>query len=175
MGAQKLLMDVRGVPMLDRVLDACRDFETIVVSSPEVAPHIRLRPRMYVIQNTRPEQGMAHSFEIANGAAPPEHGLLVFLGDKPLVTATLANTIAQHALETQADVCFPERDGTGGHPVYFSPRARTRLEVTTGDSLQSLRDDPELSRVPVPVEDEGAYDDVNEPAQLRSMNRPGSP
>ncbi len=114
---------------------------------------------------------MAHAFEIANGVAPPEHALLVFLGDKPLVTATLAGTIAQHALETRADVCFPERAGVGGHPVYFSPRARTRLEVTTGDSLQSLRDDPELLRVGVPIEDEGAYDDVNDPVQLRSMNR----
>jgi CTP:molybdopterin cytidylyltransferase MocA len=170
MGAQKLLMDVRGVPMLDRVLDACRDFETIVVSSPEVSPHIRLRPRMQVIQNNRPELGMAHSFEIANGAVPPEHALLVFLGDKPLVTTTLASTIAQRAQESQADVCFPERGGVGGHPVFFSPRARTRLEVTTGDSLQSLRDDPELFRVGVPVEDAGAYDDVNDPAQLRSMN-----
>lgn len=170
MGAQKLLMDVRGVPMLDRVLDACRDFETIVISSPEVAPRIRLRPRMKVIRNTRPELGMAHSFEIANGAAPPDHGLLVFLGDKPLVTTTLAGTIAQRAQESQADVCFPERDGVGGHPVFFSPRARTRLEVTTGDSLQSLRDDPELSRLGVPIDDEGAYDDVNDPAQLRSMN-----
>lgn len=170
MGAQKLLMNVRGVPMLDRVLDACRDFETIVVSSPEVLPHIRLRPRMKVVQNSRPELGMAHSFEIANGAVPPEHALLVFLGDKPLVTTTLANTIAQRGLESQADVCFPERDGVGGHPVYFSPRARTRLEVTTGDSLQGLRDDPELARVGVPIDDEGAYDDVNDPAQLRSMN-----
>ena len=170
MGAQKLLMNVRGVPMLDRVLDACRDFETIVVSSPEVSPHIRLRPRMKVVQNSRPELGMAHSFEIANGAVPPEHALLVFLGDKPLVTTTLANTIAQRGLESQADVCFPERDGVGGHPVYFSPRARTRLEVTTGDSLQGLRDDPELARVGVPIDDEGAYDDVNDPVQLRSMN-----
>jgi len=171
MGAQKLLMDVRGVPMLDRVLDACRDFETIVVSSPEVFSHIRLRPRMQIIQNDKPDLGMAHSFEIANGAAPPEHGLLVFLGDKPLVTEALAHTIARRAEEMQADVCFPERGGVGGHPVYFSPRARTRLEVTTGDSLQSLRDDPELLRVPVAVDDEGAYDDVNEPAQLRSMNQ----
>jgi CTP:molybdopterin cytidylyltransferase MocA len=170
MGAQKLLMDVRGVPMIDRVLDVTRDYETIVVSSPEVAPHIRTRPRIQVILNPKPDLGMAHSFEIANGAAPPENALLVFLGDKPLVTEALAKTIVEHAITVGADVCFPERNGLGGHPVYFSPRARTRLEVTTGDSLQSLRDDPELLRVPVPVEDNSAYDDVNDPSQLRTMN-----
>jgi len=170
MGAQKLLMDVRGVPMIDRVLDACRDYETIVISSPEVAPHIRLRPRLSVVQNDKPDLGMAHSFEIANGTIEPESALLVFLGDKPLVTAELAKTIVDAGLTAGADVCFPERDGVGGHPVYFSPRARARLEVTTGDSLQSLRDDRELFRVPVSVEDGGAYDDVNEPSQLRTMN-----
>src|SRR5437764_4308698 len=137
MGAQKLLMDVRGVPMIDRVLDVTRDYDTIVVSSPEVAPHIHSRPRIQIILNAKPELGMAHSFEIANGAAPPEHALLVFLGDKPLVTTTLASTIAQHGLDSQADVCFPEHGGVGGHPVFFSPRARTRLEVTNGYCQQS--------------------------------------
>ena len=170
MGAQKLLMDVRGVPMIDRVLDVTRDYDTIVVSSPEVAPHIHSRPRIQIILNPKPDLGMAHSFEIANGAAPPENALLVFLGDKPLVTEALAKTIAENAITAGADVCFPERDGVGGHPVFFSPRARSRVETLSGDSLQSLRDDPELVRVPVPVEDNSAYDDVNDPAQLRTMN-----
>lgn len=170
MGAPKLLMNVRGVPMIDRVLDACRDFDTIVVSSPEVAAHLRIRPRMKVIRNHQPDLGMAHSFEIANAATPPDHALLVFLADKPLVTPELAATIVKHAIASGADVCFPEHAGLGGHPVFFSPNARSRLEVVTGDSLQSLRDNPELVRIPVPVDDEGAYRDVNEPAQLRTMN-----
>ncbi len=169
MGAQKLLMPVRGVPMIDRVLDVTRDYETIVVSSPEVAAHIRVRPRMQVILNAKPDLGMAHSFEIANGAAPPEDALLVFLGDKPLVTEALAKTVAQHGIASGADVCFPERDGLGGHPVFFSPRARTRVEILTGDSLQSLRDDPELIKVTVPLDDEGAYVDIDEPADLRTI------
>lgn len=174
MGAPKLLMNVRGVPMIDRVLDACRDFETIVISSPEVAAHIRIRPRMKVIRNHQPDLGMAHSFEIANAAAPSDHALLVFLADKPLVTAELANTVVKQAETSGADVCFPEHDGIGGHPVFFSPHARTCVEVVTGDSLQSLRDDPRLIRVAIRLDDEGAYRDVNEPAQLTTINASGS-
>jgi len=170
MGAQKLLMDVRGVPMIDRVLDACRDYDTIVVASPEVAPHVRPRPRMQTIQNAKPDLGMAHSFAIANGAAPPENALLVFLGDKPLVTASLANAISQHAIASGADVCFPEREGVGGHPVFFSPHARSRVEVQTGESLQALRDDPALVRVAFPLDDEGAYVDVNDPGALQRLH-----
>jgi CTP:molybdopterin cytidylyltransferase MocA len=163
-------MNVRGVPMIDRVLDVTRDYDTIVVSSPEVAPHIRTRPRMQVILNPKPDLGMAHSFEIANGAAPPEHALLVFLGDKPLVTEALAKTIAQQGVATGADVCFPERQGVGGHPVFFSPKARGRVEILTGDSLQALRDDPELQRIAVPIDDEGAYVDVNDPGALQRLH-----
>jgi len=168
MGAQKLLMTVRGVPMIDRVLDACRDYDTIVIASPEVAPHVHERPRMQTIQNTKPDLGMAHSFEIANGAAPPENAVLVFLGDKPLVTATLANAVVQRAIASEADVCFPEREGVGGHPVFFSPNARSRVEVQTGESLQALRDDPALVKVTLPLNDEGAFFDVNRPDDLRS-------
>ncbi|HEX5275557.1 MAG TPA: NTP transferase domain-containing protein [Candidatus Rubrimentiphilum sp.] len=170
MGAQKLLMDVRGVPMLDRVLDATRDFETIVVTSPEVAHHIRLRPRIQVLQNTKRDLGMAHSFEIANGFAPPEHALLVFLGDKPFVTAALANTIVKQALAAEADVCFPEHENIGGHPVFFSPKARTHSEVLHGELLHALRDAPNLVRVPVPVDDAGAFTDVDTAADLRAVS-----
>ncbi len=170
MGEQKLLMPVRGVPMIDRVLDACRDYETIVVSSPEVAPHIHARPRLSVIQNDKPDLGMAHSFELANGAVAPESALLVFLGDKPLVNAELAKTIVDAALARNADVCFPQRDGLGGHPVFFSPRARSRVETLSGDSLQSLRDDPELVKIAVPIDDEGAYVDVDEPGALERLS-----
>lgn len=169
MGAPKLLMNVRGVPMIDRVLDACRDFETIVVSSREVAAHIRVRPRMKVIRNHQPDLGMAHSFEIANGATPPEHGLLVFLADKPLVTAALANTVVKQAIASEADVCFPEHEGIGGHPVFFSPEARARVEVLSGESLIPLRDAPGLARITVPVDDEGAYIDVDTADDLSSI------
>lgn len=167
MGEQKLLMSVRGVPMIDRVLDACRDYDTLVVSSPELAPHIHSRPRLTVVQNNKPDLGMAHSFDLANGAIEPESALLVFLGDKPLVTAELARTIVHAAEEACADVCFPERDGIGGHPVFFSPHARSRVEVLSGDSLKALRDDPALIRVAVQTADNGAFDDIDDPGALR--------
>ena len=131
MGAQKLLMAVRGVPMIDRVLDACRDYDTIVIASPEVAPHVHERPRMQTIQNTKPDLGMAHSFEIANGAAPPENAVLVFLGDKPLVTAALANAVVQHARSPpEPTSVFPSAKASAATPCFSlrTPAAASRCK-----------------------------------------------
>jgi len=59
-------------------------------------------------------------------------------------------------------------DGTPGHPVVFSPHARTQLgELAEGDTLRALRENPALSLRAVLVEDDGPYLDVDEPADLR--------
>jgi CTP:molybdopterin cytidylyltransferase MocA len=92
------------------------------------------------------------------------------LGDKPLVTAALAQRVVEAAHGAGADVCFPERSGVGGHPVYFSPRARRLIgDELHGDSLKSVRDAPGLRRLAVPIADEGAYFDVDDPGALQRL------
>ncbi len=165
MGVQKLLLPVRGRRMIDCVLDACANLPTVVVASPDLAKELGGNAA-HVVVNSRPELGMAYSLVLAHAEISADRAILVFLGDKPLVTASLAQTIIDTALRSGADVCFPVRDGVGGHPVYFSARARSGIPECRGDSLQALRDDPRLSRVAVEVAEEGAYFDVDDPGAL---------
>lgn len=168
MGAQKLLLPVRGKPMIEHVLEAASAYETIVVASPGVADAIAERDRFTVVLNPEPQLGMAHSLALAHEAAPPDAPLLVFLGDKPFVTAELAGRIARAAASAAADVAYPERDGIGGHPVFFSTNARTKIGGT-GDSLRAVRDDPSLRRLPLPIKDEGAYRDIDDPGAFATL------
>jgi len=169
MGTQKLLLSVRGVPMIDRVLAACADLETVVVASPEIADYVRT-PAANVVVNTDPHLGMAHSLALANAAIRRDRPIMVFLADKPLVTAEIARRVADAAQAANADVCFPEHRGVGGHPVYFSARARDRIAGLAGDSLRLLRDAPDLRRIVIPITDEGAYFDVDDPGALRTLD-----
>lgn len=168
MGAQKLLLPVRGKPMLEHAIAAASAFETIVVASEDIARAIGSRDGLTIVTNLQPELGMAHSLALANAAAAAEAALLVFLGDKPLVTADLAQRIASDALAAGADVAFPQRDGIGGHPVFFSTNARKKLGGT-GDSLRAVRDEPSLRRLALPIKDEGAYIDIDDPGALATL------
>lgn len=168
MGAQKLLLPIRGKPMIEHVLDAASAYETIIVASPAVTRALPRGERYTTILNVEPELGMAHSLALANAAAPPEAALLVFLGDKPFVTAQLAKQIAAAAASSGADIAFPERDGAGGHPVFFSPKARAKIGGT-GDSLRAIRDDASLRRLALPIKDEGAYRDIDDPGAFATL------
>lgn len=165
MGTQKLLLPIRGKPMIEHVLDAASAYPTILVTSDAVAGAIASRSGLTIVINTEPHLGMAHSLALANDAAAGEAVLLVFLGDKPLVSADLAERIVQGAVSNAADVAFPERDGVGGHPVFFSRNARAKIGGT-GDSLRTIRDDASLRRLALPIEDNGAYADVDDPVSL---------
>lgn len=169
MGAQKLLMSVRGERMIDRVLAACRPFTVIVVASAEVA-RACTPCEATVIENPSPQLGMQHSLLLAHQVAPEDDALLVFLGDKPFVTAEIAHAVVAAAQEAGADVAFPERRGVGGHPVYFSERARRMMGRLAHAPLHTIRDNPELLRVGVPIEDDGAYFDIDDPGTLRLLN-----
>lgn len=152
--------------MVDRVLDAAKKYPTVVVASPSLVPSLEPRENLEIIENNCPEFGMAYSLELASRAIPLDRGLLVFLADKPFVTQSLADQIVNAASEKDADVCFPQHDGVGGHPVYFSLKARTRMRDLRGDSLQRLRDHAELVQVPLATDDVGAFRDIDAPDDL---------
>jgi malonate-semialdehyde dehydrogenase (acetylating)/methylmalonate-semialdehyde dehydrogenase len=167
MGRCKALLEAGGRRMIDRVLDACAAYDTVIVASPEVAQALSGRN---VLLNTEPKLGMAHSLKLAHAGTPPDRALLIFLADKPLVDAELASLVVQNAAANEADVCFPQRDGIGGHPVYFSPRARQCIPALQGASLQALRDAPGLHRVPFAWQGENAYVDVDDPGSLARLH-----
>ncbi len=169
MGEQKLLLEIGGVPMLARVLAACAHLPTLVVGAPSLRSFVE-RSGVRYIANDEPELGMAHSLALGNAEAEPGFPLVVLLGDKPLVTRELIDRVLAGA--GTSDICFPQREGIGGHPVYISPRARERIaSLPCGDSIQRLRDDPTLTRRTLAIDDIGAYADVDDPEAFEHLKR----
>lgn len=164
MGGQKLTLPLRGVPMLGRVLATCAHLPTVVVISPELRDFIEPYG-VGTIVNEHPERGMTYSLQLANAAIDRSQGILVLLGDKPLITAALVERILAQAEHT--DVCYPNSQGVGGHPVFFSAHARTLIDsLPLGDTIMQLRDNPLLRRDVVECGDIGAYADIDTATDL---------
>ncbi|MGC8485165.1 MAG: nucleotidyltransferase family protein [Candidatus Baltobacteraceae bacterium] len=160
MGKQKLLLEVGGVPILGRVLAACEHLPTVVVGAPSLRAFVEERGARF-IANIVPEWGMAHSLALGDAKTDADSPLLVLLGDKPLVTRALVERVLAEA--TGADICFPQHEGVGGHPVYLSVRARKRIaRLPRGDSIHLLRDDPTLQQRVLEIAEIGAYTDVDD-------------
>jgi len=170
MGGNKLTLKIAGVPMLERVLNACEHLPTVLVVGPDNAAIASERPNVLALVNDDPDAGMTRSLKLAHAAIDPAHRLAVLLGDKPLVTRALLDRIAAGA--ANHDIAFPVDAGVGGHPGILSPLARKLIpELPDGDGLQRLRDDPRLSRLPIDETDPGAYLDVDDERSLREILR----
>ena len=170
MGIAKLALDVGDATLLDRALRATAAYERVVVVSVGlVLPReagVRCASTTYVV-NDAPERGMARSLRLANAAVPAGHALAVVLADMPFVDADLIATVI--AARGESDVAYPVRDGVPGHPVVFGPRAREAIaRLPDGDTIRTLRADPQLRRVEIPIADDRPFIDVDTVADLAS-------
>jgi molybdenum cofactor cytidylyltransferase len=167
MGEQKLLLPFHGRPMIEHTLEVASRWKPLVVAGREVAEYLAQREGVAVVRNDHPERGMTYSLALANEAIERDAALIVLLGDKPLVSPQIVETLCDASAD--ADVAFPREPQTGepGHPVIFSPRARAKISsLPDGDSLRALRDDPSLERREIPVADLGAYFDIDTAGSL---------
>jgi molybdenum cofactor cytidylyltransferase len=159
-GKQKLLMDFRGRPLIEHAIAAAQRWHPVVVCGREVAQYLGRRSDLALVVNDEPERGMSHSLALANRHLSSEIAMLVALGDKPLVSESLIETICGEARD--ADLVYPERDDEPGHPVVLSPRARRFIDyLPPGDSLRLLRTNPHLTARGVQTDDPGAFFDVD--------------
>jgi len=165
-GSQKLLHKLEeNDTLFERALRAGGAFETVVVCSEDTLPLAQaLHAR--AILNREPERGMAHSLNLANDAIDRERPILVLPADLLLIEPHHLADLA--ALADAADVVHPVRsDGTPGHPVYFSARARALIaQLGDNEPIARLRDHPDLTRRSVAIDDDWPYRDVDDPSDL---------
>jgi len=158
-------MNFRGRPLIEHALAAAARWDPVVVAGPEVRMYLDGRAGVVVLSNDQPELGMSHSLGLANQFLPKEIGILVLLGDMPLIGEALIQTIDDAA--DGADFVYPVVAGEPGHPVRLSPRARARIDaLPLGDTLRQLRGDSHLVRRAVPLEDRGAVYDLDTAADF---------
>ena len=126
----------------------------------DVGRYLCDRPDLVLLHNDEPERGMSHSLALANRYLPSELAIIVLLGDKPLISQRLIETICLAV--NDADVVYPLHRDEPGHPVWLSPRARRCIDdLPTGDTLRLLRTHPCLTHRAVETQDYGAVFDVD--------------
>lgn len=165
MGRQKLLERIDGTPMIRRAVDAAARWPTVVVASAAVAAELA-GTAVRIVANDEPERGMSRSLQLADAAIPAGEPIAILLADLPDCDA---NAIARvvDAFDASVDVVVPRSGTRFGHPVVFGPAARRKIAaLPEGDTLQRVRDDPELRRRILAAPDDCAFTDIDTEEQL---------
>ena len=144
MGRNKLLMEVGGRTILNRILEAVTASnvdEAIAVlgHKPEaVRPIVKAHGVSFVL-NTEHEKGMTSSFQAGLRETRADAAFLV-LGDQLGLDSALLDTMAE-LMESDSDVMIvsPAHNGRRGHPVLFRERLfKEILELGDGETVRDV-------------------------------------
>lgn len=139
MGEQKLLLPVRGRPMLalvaENAAEAAFEEVLIVVSRELLSLATSLPAQTRVLVNEEPERGQSSSLRLGVEALSLADDFCVMLGDMPLVSAEqcVRYRALFYALRAGRSALVPRRGERTGHPVFFSSLWQARIRGVSGD------------------------------------------
>jgi CTP:molybdopterin cytidylyltransferase MocA len=165
MGFDKLTTPMAGIPLIRRVVAGLGALHPVLVGPPALANLVGDLPVTIVL--TEPTPGPAATLRLADAAVARDRYLAVVLADLPWLDAeAVLQFIAR--VDPAADMSWPVVDGTPGHPVIWSPRARGRLGGTADAAPGVLRENAGLRTAALPSDDRRGIDDVDTPHAWRA-------
>lgn len=179
MGSPKALLPYQGRPFLEHLLDISKHpkigVRRVVLGAhaEPIARAVTLNPGE-VIFNAEWEKGQLSSLQAALRSLPSgTEGLLLFLIDHPLISATLVSGLIDHFYATGALVVLPVFEGRRGHPVIFSAALYDELEkapVDVGARSVVWAHVKDVSEYP--TWEEGCVLNLNDPETFKRFSSP---
>jgi molybdenum cofactor cytidylyltransferase len=177
MGSHKLLLPYRGRPIVDWVLAAACASQAdpvIVVLGHEaerVEAALQTEREFLAVRNLWYAGGMSTSLKLGLAVTPkPATGAIILLGDQPLVTPAIINTMIAASASAPEAIIAATYQGRRGNPVLFPRQYFAELEAISGDQggRSLLERYPERVRL-VDVDDALAGQDVDTPEEYQAL------
>jgi len=169
MRTNKLLLDMGGVSLVERVVDVLLrtqvDRVIVVVGFEGERVRERLwRKDVRVVYNRHYREGMGASIrEGIRHIDQGSHGVLIALADHPLLTSNTIDQLLEAYRNTRKGIVCPTYGGKRGHPVIFNvekyEKALSQLKGDIGGRavIESHQDD----LLEIPVDSPGVIRDID--------------
>jgi molybdenum cofactor cytidylyltransferase len=140
MGEQKLFLPLGGKPVLQWVLESAlaSDLDEIICVTRDFAPVRRQitvsDERLIWLLNYAADRGQSTSVITGLWAANQQcEGVMFLVGDQPLVSKDLINSLIDKFYDSSAAIVAPKFDGEARNPVLFRRKLFPELLKLTGD------------------------------------------
>jgi len=139
MGRQKLLLDLKGKPVVrwsvELVLPHVGDCVVVTGQDDSGLRGALAGLAVRFVVNPRPQDGQGSSIAVGAAALKPwTAAALVALGDQPLTPATVIPALLAAQQRSGKAIAAPSYRGTRGTPVLFSSEVFPELRALAGDS-----------------------------------------
>ena len=161
MGFDKLVAPFAGEPLARRVARALLELEPLFVATPQVAEAIAGLGLQVVV--TEPTAGPSATLALAHAAISSDMYLAVLACDLPFLDAGHVRAFVARVPDG-ADLAWPVVGNVPGHPVVWSPNARSRIPALRDDEPPArVRFDAAFHTSALDEEDEAYVVDVDTP------------
>ncbi|MHB8276994.1 MAG: nucleotidyltransferase family protein [Candidatus Humimicrobiaceae bacterium] len=136
MGKNKLLCELNGKSIVERVLDIvaqCSLFECIVVTQYVEILGFAKKRNMHAVYNEHPQLGQSTSIKLGVENAQNVDGYAFFLADQPLLSPVTVAMLAEAFINNPEKIVVPRYVQKTGSPVFFPASLSNKLLVISGD------------------------------------------
>jgi len=136
MKEDKLLINIDGVAMVERVIKACKLScldDIILIYRKEEVKRIGEKYGLKTFYNPNAHLGQSEALKIGVREAKSADAYMFLLGDQPFITSKLIDKLIDEYNKTKATIVVPNYNGENGPPTIFSSTYRCELLALQGD------------------------------------------
>lgn len=136
MGQCKLLLNYKGNPLIDMVLEAVEKSELqpkIIVTGNKKIAQLAKKRNLQTIINVNGHLGQSESIKIGVLNSDKADGYAFILGDQPYINYDFINKLIDEFEENRNNIIVPIHKGRRGNPVIFPKKYREDLLSLQGD------------------------------------------
>ncbi len=136
MEEDKLLLEIEGIKVIERVIKACKESElddTILIYRRDEVKVIGDKYNIRTIFNENAYLGQSEGLKLGVREAEGASSYMFLVGDQPLLTSEIIDKLIQEYKETKSKILVPYYDGSKGMPMIISSLFREELLKVEGD------------------------------------------
>lgn len=136
MKKDKLLLEIGGEKVIERVIKACVEStldNIILVYRKEEVKEIGEKYSVKTIYNENAHLGQSESLKLGTKEAGDTEAYMFLVGDQPFLTKELINKLIKEYQTTKSSIIVPYFNGNRGMPMIMSSKFREDLLEVQGD------------------------------------------
>ncbi|HHV38050.1 MAG TPA: nucleotidyltransferase family protein [Tepidimicrobium sp.] len=136
MKKDKLLMEIHGIKMVERVIRACKGSlldEIILIYRKEEVKSIGQKYGIKLFYNPNAHLGQSAGVRLGVNKAGKSDAYMFIMGDQPFINSYLINRLINEYKKNNSTIAVPYYNGKKGTPTIFSSAHREELLDVHGD------------------------------------------
>ena len=136
MGKDKLLIEIKGEKIIERVINACIQSnlnKVILVYREQDIKEIAKKYKIKVIQNNQAYKGQSESMKIGIRNTDDDSSYMFIVGDQPFINPETINRLIKEYKDSKSTITIPYYGRERGMPIIISNIYKDELLNVTGD------------------------------------------